>query len=133
MVEKFSDYEGTQYINEEGTFDFEVMSAELKQSSSGNPMIVFDVKAPEGSSRLFFSLTPKARWKYNMFIKSCMTPPPELDYETFHDQLIGCHFLGDVVHDYYTATTKVPTADGRFVEQEVEKDSYKIESFHPVV
>lgn len=129
MVEKFSDYEGTQFINQEGSFLFEVMGAELKQSKSGNPMVVFDVKAPEGSSTLYFSLSPKARWKYNQFIKACMTPPEELDYETFHNELIGCHFIGNVVHDYFVTTEKVPTPDGRFVEREVEKDSYKIESF----
>lgn len=132
MVEKFSDYEGTQYLNQEGTFNFEVTDAELRQSSSGNPMVVFTVKAVEGTSSLFFSLSPKARWKYNSFIKACMTPPAELDYETFHNELIGCHFLGDVIHDYYTTTKKVPTADGRFVEEEVEKETYKIDGYHKV-
>lgn len=129
MVEKFSDYEGTQFINQEGSFLFEVMDAELKQSKTGNPMIVFNVKAQEGSSTLYFSLAPKARWKYNQFIKACMNPPEELDYETFHNQLVGCHFIGVVVHDYFTTTEKVPTPDGRFIEREVEKDSYKIERF----
>ena len=92
-------------------------------------MVKVGVKAPEGMSTLYFSLQPKARWKYNKFIKACMVPPTELDYETFHNQLVGCHFIGNVVHDYFTTTEKVPTPDGRFVEREVEKDSYKIESF----
>lgn len=130
MVEKFSDYEGTQYINQEGIFNFEVTDAELMQSKSGNPMVKVNVKAAEGMSTIYFPLQPKARWKYNKFIKACMVPPTELDYETFHNQLIGCHFMGEVVRDYYVSTTKVPTPDGRFVEQEVEKESYKIEDFY---
>ena len=129
MVEKFSDYEGTAYINQEGSFVFEVMGAELKQSKSGNPMVVFDVKAAEGTSSLYFSLAPKARWKYNSFIKACITPPAELDYETFHNELIGKTFVGNVIHDYYVTTEKVPTGDGRFMDREVEKSSYKIDSF----
>ena len=132
MVEKFSDYEGGQYLDHEGQFTFEVTEAELMQSSKGNPMVKVSVKAPEGMSTLYFSLQPKARWKYNKFIKACMVPPEELDYETFHNQLIGCHFVGDVVRDYYTSTSKVMTPDGRFVDQEVEKETYKIEDFWKV-
>lgn len=139
MIEKFSDYEGTNYIDQEGDFTFEVTNAELTMSNSGNQMVKFTVKAPEGTSLLFFSLSPKARWKYNSFIKACLNMDNagaarfELDYETFHNELIGKRFIGTVIHDYYTSTKKVLTPDGRFVETEVEKDTYKIDKFAPVI
>lgn len=138
MVEKFRDYEGMQYINQEGDFTFEVTDAELGVSSTGNQMVKFTVKAPEGTSTLYFSLSPKARWKYNRFIKACLNLSTEraneleLDYETFHNNLIGYKFVGSVVHDYYTQVKKVLAPDGRFVEEEVERDNYKIETFAPV-
>ena len=136
MVEKFADYEGTGFISAEGQYVFEVMEAELKDSKSGNPMVQFTVKAPEGQSTLYFSLQPKARWKYNSFIKACLKLDNiskinnfELDYETIHNDLIGRKFIGDVKQDVYTKVTKKPLDDGTFEDVEEEKTSYKIEGF----
>lgn len=136
MIEKFADYEGTGFISAEGQYVFEVMEAELKDSKSGNPMVQFTVKAPEGQSTLYFSLQPKARWKYNSFIKACLKLDSiskisnfELDYETIHNDLIGRKFIGNVKQDVYTKVTKKPLDDGTFEDVEEEKTSYKIEGF----
>ena len=64
MVEKFSDYESAGYLQAEGEFVFEIKSYELKDSSKGTPMAVFEVEAPEGQSTIYHSLSPKARWSY---------------------------------------------------------------------
>ena len=131
------DFEGAQWIEQAGEFEFEVKEAEVKDSSAGNPMVEITVQAPEGQSKLYFSLSPKARWKYNNFIKACLKldhiskyKDLEIDYETIHQSLIGKHFIGTVICDSYEKKTKVPTDDGRFEEKIEEKISYKIDSFH---
>lgn len=136
MVEKFSDYESSQYLSTEGTFDFEVTNASLQQSSTGGTMAVFDVKCEAGVSKLYFSLSTKARWKYNNFIKACMkfdNPAKykelQLDYETYHRNLIGKHFIGTVVTDTYEKSIKVPQPDGTFADDVEIRVSYKIDKY----
>lgn len=138
MVEKFSDYEGTQFIAEEGTFLFEVTDCEVKNSSKGNPMAVITAKSSAGTSTLYFSLNPKARWKYNMFIKACLgldTPEKiatyECDYETIGQTLIGTKFVGTVEYEGYDKEVKVPSpdGDGTFITTTERCDSYKISEF----
>lgn len=136
MIEKFTDYEKSQWIEEEGTFRFDVTDAELKESSTGNPMVVFTVSSDKGQSVLYFSLTPAARWKYNSFIKACMKLDTRekidsfrLDYETVHNDLIGKTFIGEVEKDFYTKVVKQPDENGLFVESVEEKVSYKIKKF----
>ena len=136
MVEKFSDYEGSGFINEEGTFEFEVMSGELKESQAGNPMVVLEVKSDKGSSTLYHALTPKARWSYNNLIKACLNLDTkekinafECDYEIIHNQLIGKKFLGTVECQTYTKVVKKPQDDGTFADVEETKESYKITSY----
>ena len=136
MIEKFSDYEGTGFIDKEGTFEFEVMRGELKQSQAGNPMVVLDVKSSEGSSTLYHSLNPKARWSYNNLIKACLGLDTrekiesfECDYETIHNKLIGKKFMGVVECQSYTKVVKKPQDDGTFADVEEVRDSYKIVSY----
>lgn len=138
MVEKFSDYEGLQYINKEGTFEFEVMDYELKTSSTGNPMAVFTAKSNEGSSTLYFALIPKARWKYNLFIKACLkldTPEKvnafECDYELIGHDLVGKKFMGVVECELYEKEVKLPSpdGDGTFINSIETKESYKINEY----
>lgn len=138
MVEKFSDYEGTGFIKEEGKFIFEVTEYELKDSSKGDPMAVFQVKSERGMSTVYRSLAPKARWSYNNFISACLNLTDEqkktfeLDYETIGTQLIGYKFLGTVVKDYYDKVIKVPNDDGTFSETVESKESYKITEVSPL-
>ena len=136
MIEKFSDYEGTQYLDREGTFDFEITTYELATAKSGSPMAKFEVKSEAGTTTLYHSLNPKARWSYNNLIKICLglnTPEKvaafELDYETIGQQLIGKHFKGKVECEAYTKVVKVPQDDGTFLDVEEVKDSYKIKEY----
>ena len=130
------DYEGTQYISEEGTFIFTVKDAEIKDSKAGNPMVVFTVQSDHGQATLYFPLTDKAKWKYNKFIKACLKFDTvekyrnfELDYELIHNDLIGTKFLGTVECESYEKTVKVPTDDGRFETKIEDSISYKITDF----
>lgn len=127
MVEKFDDYEGTQFIDREGRFVFEIMSAELKEGKN-YPMIVFECKSDAGTSTLYKSLSPNARWSYNRLIKACKgaNRPTELDYETYHTELIGDKFVGVVICQTYEKQVKVPLDDGTFEERTEIKESYKI-------
>ena len=136
MVEKFSDYEGQAYLGEEGEFVFEVMSAELKDSKGGNPMVVLEVKSEKGATTLYHSLNPKARWSYNRLIKACLglnTPEKiaafECDYETIGNQLIGKKFMGVVEKETYLKEIKIPLDDGTFEDSTEEKVSYKIKEY----
>lgn len=136
MVEKFSDYEGTQYLNREGDFVFQITDAELKESKSGTPMVVLTAKSEAGATTIYHSLNPKARWSYNSLIKACLkldTPQKraafELDYETIHNQLIGKTFLGHVTVDTYEKEIKVQNEDGTFSTDTEVKETYKITSY----
>lgn len=136
MIEKFSDYESTKYIDKAGEFLFTINNAELKTSQSGNDMVVFEVSSDEGSSNIYISLVPKARWKYNNLIKACLhldtkekIQALELDYSTFHQKLIGKQFIGVVEEDSYTKEVKVANPDGTFSNELEERISYKINDF----
>lgn len=136
MVEKFSDYEGTQYLDREGQFVFEITDAELKESKSGTPMVVLTAKSEAGVTTLYHSLNPKARWSYNNLIKACLnldTPEKrakfELDYETIHNQLIGKKFLGTVECESYEKEIKVQNEDGTFSNDTELRESYKVISY----
>ena len=136
MVEKFSDYESVGFINKEGTFEFEVMSAELKESRNGNPMVVLEVKSDAGQSTVYHSLNPKARWSYNNLIKACLNLDTkekiesfECDYEIVHNELIGKKFLGVVTCEKYDKEIKVPLNDGTFETTVESRDSFKITEY----
>lgn len=136
MVEKFSDYEGTQYLNKKGEFIFEVTDYELKDSKNNTPMAVLTVKCDEGQTTIYHSLNPKARWSYNNLIKACLkldTPEKiaafECDYQTIGNELIGKKFKGVVEEDKYIKQIKIPQDDGTFVDGQEEKTSYKIKEY----
>lgn len=141
MIEKFSDYEGGNFIDKEGEFNFEIKSAELMDSKSGNLMVKFDLQAPEGSATVYHVLTPKARWTYNRLIGAALALTEEqkksfeLDYETIHNQLIGKHVLATVNAESYIKEIKVPLEDGTYQTSEEERVGYKVDttSYKPVV
>lgn len=139
MVEKFSDYEGGGFLSQEGTFKFEITAAELTDSKKGNPMWVFDCKSEAGTTKVYHSIDPKARWSLNNLIKACLnlnTPEKiaafELDYETIGQDLVGTCFMGKVASEMYTKTVKVPNDDGTFTEGTEEKESFKIKEYSVV-
>lgn len=136
MVEKFSNYEGTQFLAEEGTFEFTIENAELKESKKGDPMVVLECKCDAGKTSIYHSLNPKARWSYNNLIKCCLNLDTkekiqnfECDYEQIHNELIGKKFLGTVEEDEYTKEIKIPLDDGTFDTGTEVKTSYKIVSY----
>ena len=132
MVEKFSDYEGTQWLAEEGEFVFEITECEMKDSAKGEPMAVLTAKSDKGQTTIYHSLNPKARWSYNNLIKACFKLTPEtvktfeLDYMTVGQDLVGKKFLGIVECQKYDKVVKKPNDDGTFSESVETKDSYKI-------
>ena len=136
MIEKFSDYEGAGFLSQEGEFEFEVMDYELKDSKSGTPMAVFNVKSDAGQSTIYHSLNAKARWSYNNLIKACLKLNTKekieafsCDYETIGHDLVGKKFLGTVEEQTYQKQVKVPLDDGTFEDGVEEKISYKIVSY----
>lgn len=137
MVEKFSDYEGG-FLSDEGEFEFEITTAELKDSKSGTLMWEFEAKAPEGSTRIWHSLDPKARWSLNNLIKACLQLSKEeiktfeLDYTLIGQQLVGKHFIGKVELQTYNKAIKVPNDDGTFRDDVEVKESYKIVAYAAV-
>jgi hypothetical protein len=141
MIEKFSDYEGGNFIDQEGEFNFEITGAELMDSKSGNLMVKFDLKAPEGSTTVYHVLTPKARWTYNRLISAALALTDEqkksfeLDYETIHNQLVGKHVFATVYAESYVKEIKKPMEDGTYQTSEEERIGYKVDttSYKPVV
>lgn len=136
MKEKFSDYEGVGFLSEEGTFEFEITEAELKDSKNGDPMWVFTAKSDKGQTTLYHSLNPKARWSLNNLIKACLELDTkekinkfECDYELIGQELVGTKFLGTVTEDTYEKQIKVPLDDGTFMDSTETKVSYKVTSY----
>ena len=136
MIEKFSDYEGNQYLNEAGKFVFTIENYELTTSNSGSVIAKFDVKCDKGSTTVYHSLNPKARWSYNSLIKACLhlntaekIAKFELDYETIGNDLIGCKFIGNVECETYDKEVSTPNDDGTFTRSIEKKESYKIKSY----
>ena len=136
MIEKFSDYEGVGFLNQEGEFEFEITDYELKDSKNGTPMAVFEAKSDVGKTTIYHSLNPKARWSYNNLIKACMKLDTkekiqafECDYETIGQELIGKTFIGVVECELYEKEIKVPLDDGTFETGTETKESYKIKSY----
>lgn len=136
MIEKFSDYEGVGFLNQEGEFEFEITDYELKDSKNGTPMAVFEAKSDAGKTTIYHSLNPKARWSYNNLIKACMKLDTkekiqafECDYETIGQELVGKTFIGVVECELYEKEIKVPLDDGTFETGTETKESYKIKSY----
>lgn len=136
MKEKFSDFEGSGFINQEGEFLFEIMEAELTDSKAGNPMWKLLAKSDEGQSSMYFSLNPKARWKLNNLIKACLRLDTKekinnfmCDYETIGQELVGKKFIGVVECEVYEKEIKVPNDDGTFRNDVERRDSYKIDDY----
>lgn len=136
MIEKFSDYESMGFLSQEGEFEFEVMDYELKDSKSGTPMAVFNVKSDAGQSTIYHSLNAKARWSYNNLIKACLKLNTKekieafsCDYETIGHDLVGKKFIGTVKEETYQKQVKVPLDDGTFDDGVEEKISYKIVAY----
>ena len=134
--EKLIDYEGTQYLNEAGKFEFEITSYELQPGSSGSPVAKFELKCDKGVTTVYHSLNPKARWSQNNLIKCALhinTPEKlaafELDYETIGNDLIGKKVIGIVERETYLKDVSTPTEDGTFVRETIEKESFKIKSY----
>lgn len=136
MIEKFSDYESAGFLDKEGEFVFEITSAELTESKAGNSMVKLEAKSEAGTTTLYHSLSPKARWSYNNLIKACLKLDSrekieafECDYETIHQQLIGTKFLGVVECETYQKEIKIPLDDGTFENGTETKESYKVKTY----
>lgn len=137
MIEKFSDFEGNNYLEQEGTFEFTVQNYELTDSAKGDFKVAkFDVKCEDGMMTIRHSLNPKARWSYNNLIKACLHMTKEqaksfeLDYETIGQQLVGKNFVGDVEAQTYEKSIKIPLDDGTFEDGVETKTGYKIVAYH---
>lgn len=134
MKEKFSDYEGSGFLSEEGTFVFTIESAELKQGKE-YPYCELSCKSDAGKTTVRHSLNPKARWSYNNLIKACLKLTKEqiktfeLDYETIGQELVGTSFVGTVESDTYQKEVRVPLDDGTFDVTTETKTSYKIVAY----
>lgn len=134
--EKLIDYEGTQYLNEEGKFEFTIESYELMPGSSGSPVAKFELKCAKGVTTVYHSLMPKARWSYNSLIKCALhinTPEKlaafELDYETIGNDIIGKKVIGVVEKDTYLKDVSIPNDDGTFTRDTIPKESFKVKSY----
>lgn len=141
MVEKFADYEGQNFLQEEGTFDFEIVDAELtKAQKSGNDMVKFTFKCDAGTIKANHVLIPSARWSYNKLISAALNLTAEerktfeLDYMTIHNKLIGKHVYADVNCEEYEKVVKKPLDDGTFEEHVELAESFKLDttSYKPV-
>ena len=134
MIEKFSDY-NNGFIEKAGKYEFTIQDAEILDSKKGDPMVKLTLKSDEGSTTVYHSLNPKARWSYNNLIRCALKLTPEqqksfeLDYFTIHNDLIGKTVIGNAEEQMYTKEIKVPTDDGTFETSTEDRVSYKVVSY----
>ena len=85
-----------------------------------------------------FSLSDKARWRYNQLIAAALKLTKEqrrtyeLDYETIGQELVGKEFYGVVEYKEVPRTVRVPDEDGIIVEKTEVKSFYEITQILPV-
>ena len=135
MIEKFADYEKSQYLDKVGTFTFTITNAELTTTKKGDPMWKFECDSEAGKTTLYHAILPTTKWSFNKLIAACLNLTPEqkktfeLDYETIGRQLIGKSFDGKVDEESYETEIKIPNDDGTFSTTTETKKSYKIVSY----
>lgn len=135
MIEKFADFETSQYLDKEGTFTFTITNAELTATKKGDLMWKFECDSDAGKTTLYHALLPNTKWSFNKLIAACLNLTPEqkqtfeLDYETIGRQLIDKSFDGTVEQDTYEKEIKVPNDDGTFSTTTETKTSYKIKKY----
>mgnify|MGYP006931957082 CR=1 FL=1 len=135
MIEKFADFEKSQYLDKEGTFTFTITNAELTATKKGDQMWKFECDSDAGKTTLYHAILPTTKWSFNKLIAACLNLTPkqkqtfELDYETIGRQLIGKSFDGTVEQDTYEKEIKVPNDDGTFSTTTETKTSYKIKKY----
>jgi hypothetical protein len=137
-TETFEDAFGGDFLKEEGTFQFEIVETEMKQSSTGNDMIEVLLKCDEGQTKDYFVLTEKAKWKYKGFIalafgftskEALIAAGFSKDLTTVHNELIGKKVWAEVKEEKYTKDVKVANDDDTFTTKKEERTSYKITKY----
>ena len=139
MIEKFADFENSQYLDKEGVFTFTITNAELTTSSKGDPMWKFNCKSDAGMTTLYHVILPTTKWSFNKLIAACLNLTPEqkktfeLDYETIGRRLIGKTFDGTVEMELFEKEVKgtTPNEDGTFPTTTETKKSYKVVKYDP--
>lgn len=138
MVETFEDAFGGEYLNEAGTFNFEITEAILKESKNGDPMVEVTLKCDKGQTKDYFVLTDRAKWKYKQFIalafgytskEALIADGFSKDLETVHNELIGKKVWGKVEEEKYMKEVKVANDDDTFDTKQEERVSYKIKQY----
>lgn len=135
MIEKFADYEKSQYLDKAGTFTFTITNAELTTTKKGDPMWKFECDSDAGKTTLYHAILPNTKWSFNKLISACLNLTDEqkktfeLDYETIGRQLVGKSFDGTVETDRYEKEIKIPNDDGTFTTTTEERTSYKISKY----
>ncbi len=137
MIEKFADFEGSQYLDKVGVFTFTISNAELTTTKKGDPMWKFDCESDAGKTTLYHAILPTTKWSFNKLIAACLNLTPEqkktfeLDYEKIGHQLVGKSFDGTVESDSYEKEIKIPNDDGTFTTTTETKTSYKVSKYDP--
>lgn len=137
-IETFEDAFGGEYLNEAGTFNFEIVEANLKESKNGDPMIEVVLKCDKGQTKDYFVLTDRAKWKYKQFIalafgytskEALIADGFSKDLETVHNEIIGKKVWGKVEEETYIKEVKVANDDDTFDTKQEERVSYKIKQY----
>lgn len=138
MVESFEDAFGNEFLNEEGTFQFEIIEAVLAESANGNEMIKVTLKADQGQTIDYFVLSEKAKWKYKNFValafgytskEALIADGFSKDLMTVHNELVGKKVWGEVKAETYIKDVKVANDDDTFTTKQEERTSYKVNRY----
>lgn len=137
-IETFEDAFGGEFLNEEGTFQFEIVEANLTESRNGDPMIEVLMKCDKGQTKDYFVLSDRAKWKYKKFValafgytskEALIADGFSKDLDTVHNELIGKKVWGVVKKDTYEKEVKVAKDDDTFETVMEERTNYKIKDY----
>lgn len=90
----------------DGTYSFEIVSIEEKESSEGNPYLSAKMKITEGKHKGAtaydnFSLQPQALWKLRTLLEVLGYEVPEGEMEIEIEDLVGEKFDGVITNEKY--------------------------------
>jgi len=86
---------------QEGTREFEILSAREQKSKSGNNMIVFNIKDIQTgyTEDIYAVAEPKKRWFLKQILEAVGCPAVDGIYKVELPDLIGKKFAGTVEHE----------------------------------
>lgn len=120
MIHNFDEIQELEsnYINEEGEYVLKVVDYKIVDTASGNVCHSYICETKDGKrTQANLYVTPKALWKYKLFLKALDLPHTgNIDVSTLPEKIKGLKFKGYVAKDEPKEKFNVATGKKEIVE-----------------